>query len=246
MTNKAKGEIGLDVAPRGLVRLHEAGGYRVKFPMNETIKEAVLVNTAGGLVGGDSLAIALKVDAPLMVSTTGAEKIYGGAKSQLSFKAEVTSALYWLPLETILYDNADFERKCDVVLSASAKIVFAEMMVFGRLAFGEAIKQARFHDMRHIYRENKLINAENMLFDGNMHEKLDVKAIGNGARAMATIISTEGNLDELREIETSECAFTQKNGLIIARFMSSDVHSLRLIYSKTLAKMIAHSLPRNW
>lgn len=244
--NRAKGEIGLEVGQSGLVRLHEAGGYRVKFPKNEHLQEAVLVNTAGGLVGGDTLDIHVKADAPLMVSTTGAEKIYGGDLSRLTTKLEITDTLYWLPLETILYNNSQFKRVTDIHLNNNAKLIFAEMMVFGRLASGEVINNASFKDIRHIYRENKLIYVENTFFEGDLHNKLNMKAIGNGARAIATLISTEGSLEALRELETPECAFTTRNGLIIARFISNDVAYLRLIYTQILGKLMLTPLPRNW
>jgi urease accessory protein len=244
--NRANGEIRLEVGLTGLQTLREAGGYRVKFPKNEHLQEAVLVNTAGGLVGGDTLDIHVKADAPLMVSTTGAEKIYGGDLSRLTTKLEVTNALYWLPLETILYNNAQFERSTDIYLTTGAKLIFAEMMVFGRIASGEVINNASFKDIRHIYRENTLIYAENTIFEGDLYHKLDVSAMGNGARAMATIISTEGSLEELRALETPECAFTTRNGLIIARFIGNDGASLRLIYTQILGKLMPNSLPRNW
>jgi urease accessory protein len=244
--NKAKGEIALEMGVNGIVHLHETGGYRVKFPAKETLQEAILVNTAGGLVGGDSLDISLKINAPTMISTTGAEKIYGGLKSHLTLKAEVTSDLYWLPFEAILYNNANFTRKTDVYLSTHAKIVFAEIMVFGRLASGETVNKAFFHDIRHFYRDNKLIYAENTVFSGDLHARLDEKAIGNGARTMATLITTEGSIEELRCFDQPEVAFTQKNGLIIARFLSSDPHKLRLAFAKILGMLVPHTLPRNW
>jgi urease accessory protein len=181
-----------------------------------------------------------------MVSTTGAEKIYGGDMSRLTTRLEVSDALYWLPLETIFYNKAQFERQTDIHLTKEATLIFAEMMVFGRLASGEIIDNASFKDIRRIYHDNQLIYAENTQFSGNLHEKLNSPAIGNGARAIATIISTEGSLDSLREIETPECAFTQRNGLILARFMSNDATSLRLIYSKVLAMLMPSALPRNW
>ena len=54
--------------------LYESGGYRLKFPRGD-LCEAVLVNTGGGMVGGDHFALTLDVAeaAALTVTTQSAE-----------------------------------------------------------------------------------------------------------------------------------------------------------------------------
>src|SRR6185295_6968984 len=60
--------------------LHQAGVLRARFPKPEAhdAPEAVLVNTAGGLTGGDRLAIdvSLAEATSLTVTSAAAEKIY--------------------------------------------------------------------------------------------------------------------------------------------------------------------------
>ena len=47
---------------RGAPRVHEAGSLRVRFPnATDDALEAVIVNTGGGMTGGDRFAIALTV-----------------------------------------------------------------------------------------------------------------------------------------------------------------------------------------
>jgi UreD urease accessory protein len=61
-------------------RVREEGALRVRFPnaANREILEAVTVNTAGGMTGGDrfDLDIAVGAGAQLMMTTAAAEKIY--------------------------------------------------------------------------------------------------------------------------------------------------------------------------
>src|SRR5271155_4446908 len=81
--NRAIGRIALAVTagPNGSrpARVHEAGSLRVRFPHgNGRVLDAVIVNTAGGMTGGDGFDIEVATDAgaKLSVTTAAAEKIY--------------------------------------------------------------------------------------------------------------------------------------------------------------------------
>src|SRR5579864_6351092 len=126
--NRARGAVRFDVADiDGVTRrreLHEAGSLRVRFPSPEDDGlSAVLVNTAGGIAGGDrfDIDIASTGDARLTVTTAAAEKIYRAegpaAELNVTLKAEGRSHLAWLPQETILFDRARIRRCIDVELS---------------------------------------------------------------------------------------------------------------------------------
>ena len=81
--NRAEGRVALAVAAiDGVTRvaqIREEGSLRVRFPrVCAGAREAVLINTAGGIAGGDRFALALKLGAGagLAVTTAAAEKIY--------------------------------------------------------------------------------------------------------------------------------------------------------------------------
>src|ERR1700758_4873032 len=59
-------------------RLFETGGLRWRFPRSTRPCEAVIVNTGGGVAGGDAYCIelALKDGAEVEATTVAAEKIY--------------------------------------------------------------------------------------------------------------------------------------------------------------------------
>src|SRR6201996_2822766 len=126
--NRARGAVCFDVnAIDGVTRrreLHEAGSLRVRFPSSEDDGLcAVLVNTAGGIAGGDRFDIDITTtgDARLTVTTAAAEKIYRAegpaAELNVALKAERRSRLAWLPQETILFDRARIRRRIEVDLS---------------------------------------------------------------------------------------------------------------------------------
>src|SRR3954470_24090624 len=81
--NRAHGRIELTVDARdGRTRrrhVSEAGSLRVRFPAPAAgALEAVIVNTAGGITGGDrfDIDVTVGVQASLAVTTTAAEKVY--------------------------------------------------------------------------------------------------------------------------------------------------------------------------
>src|SRR5436190_17265625 len=81
--NRARGSVKFDVHQlEGVTRrrhLHESGSLRVRFPSPEAEGlSAVLVNTAGGVAGGDrfEIEIAAAEGSRLSVTTAAAEKVY--------------------------------------------------------------------------------------------------------------------------------------------------------------------------
>ena len=127
--NRASGRLECAVvAARGgtrRARVHEAGSLRVRFPNGERdgALDAVMVNTAGGMAGGDRFDIDVTVGAGarLTVTTAAAEKIYRslGPDTEIGVKLTVGAggALAWLPQETILFDQVRLRRSIDVDLA---------------------------------------------------------------------------------------------------------------------------------
>ncbi|MGL4439239.1 MAG: urease accessory protein UreD, partial [Bosea sp. (in: a-proteobacteria)] len=105
---RADGDVRVRFARAGdrTVRLEvaESGGYRARFPstFNDTC-EAVLINTGGGMTGGDRLAVRIDVEsgASAIVTTQAAEKIYRSQGPETLVSAQLTvgpgASLHWLP-----------------------------------------------------------------------------------------------------------------------------------------------------
>src|SRR5688572_28917198 len=169
-------------AARGAVPLAiaETGGYRVRFPRSG---EGVLINTGGGMAGGDrmSVRIAALTGADAVVTSQAAEKIYRSdgpdAEIAVSLSLESKIRLAWLPQEQILFDGARLARTLDVALSADASLILIESVVFGRLAMGERVQSGRFRDRWRIRRDGRLIFAEDVHLDGAVAETLARRAV---------------------------------------------------------------------
>src|SRR5436853_1406869 len=192
--NRAVGHVALSVkSVDGKTRrdkVHEAGSLRVRCPGAPAEElEAVLINTAGGIAGGDrfDFDVAAGKGTRLFVTTAAAEKVYRtlGPESEISVKLDIAdgATLAWLPQETILFDRARLSRAIDVSLAPDARLLLAEAIVFGRAGMGEAVEEGRLFDRWRVRRGGKLIYAESVRLDGPIAERLGRTAVANGSRA---------------------------------------------------------------
>jgi urease accessory protein len=116
--------------------LSEAGGYRLKFPHADPC-EAMIVNTGGGMAGGDHLALSLSLgpQAVAVCSTQSAEKIYRAERDRAEITVTLTlddaANLAWLPQETILFDGAQLHRKLTLDMAANATFMACESVSTG-------------------------------------------------------------------------------------------------------------------
>jgi urease accessory protein len=261
--NRARGSVKFDLRlDDGVTRrreLHESGSLRVRFPSPEAQGlSAMLVNTAGGVAGGDRFDIDIAVGdgARLVVTTAAAEKIYRShgpaAQLDISLKAEAASHLSWLPQETILFDQARVERRIDVDLAETASLLLCEIVIFGRAAMGETMRSGRFVDRWRLRRGGKRVFAETVRLDGDIGAKLDRAAIAKGGVAIGTALIVPGDealVQRLREASESfggEVGISAWNGFAMARFCAQDAARLRADMMAVLGRVGGAALPRMW
>jgi urease accessory protein len=102
-----------------------------------------VLHPPGGVVGGDTLAIAARLgsESRVCLTTCGAAKWYrcpqAGAQQRLYFEVAAGAALEWLPRENILFDGSKAEMQLDVELAPGARFLGWEILCFGRRASGE-------------------------------------------------------------------------------------------------------------
>lgn len=219
----------------------ESGPLRVRFPrVREERLEAILINTAGGIVGGDKLEFQIEAreDASLSITSQAAEKIYrsNGLTSRISvsLKAESGSELFWLPQETILFDRARVEREIEADVSSEGSLSICEAVVFGRDAMGEKVSRGLLRDRWRIHRDRKLIFADALTLDGDIKSTLNRRAAMNGKIAMATMVCVSkdamSRLDAVREVligEGMEAGASAFEGMLVARILAEDSIALR-------------------
>lgn len=258
--NRAAGRIALSVAAeRGVTRrrqVYEDGPLRVRFPNSSgAALEAVIVNTAGGVAGGDRHDLAFDVGggASLTVTTAAAEKIYRvidtDAEIAVKLSVDTDARLVWLPQETIVFDRAKFKRSIDVDLAASASLLMAEAIVFGRFAMGEAVEQGALTDCWRVRRAGQLMFAETVRLDGAIKQMLSEPAVAGGGIAIATMLAVPGNQDMVERVRAQtfcgEVAASAWNGLAVARLCAKDGADLRRDLAAVIVAM-GGTLPRLW
>jgi urease accessory protein len=261
--NRARGSVRFDVHQvEGLTRggrLHESGSLRVRFPSPEADSlSAVFVNTAGGIAGGDrfDIEISARERSRLVVTTAAAEKVYRGeaaaAQIQISLQVAADSHLAWLPQETILFDRARLSRRIDIDLAESASLVLCEIVVFGRTAMGERMRQGEFVDRWRVRRGGRLVFAETIRLEGDIGAKLASAAVAKGGVAIATVLLAPGDealAQRVRELSASfggEVGVSCWNGFAMARFCAQDAAKLRADVMTVLGSVSQSPLPRLW
>ena len=258
--NRSAGRIALSVAAAGAAtrrrQVYEDGPLCVRFPNSgERGLQAMIVNTAGGIAGGDrhDLDIAVGDGATLGVTTAAAEKIYRalGPEAEITIKLAVGAAarLSWLPQETILFDRARLKRRIEVELAADATLMMAEAVVFGRSAMGEAVEQGAFTDRWRVRRNGRLVFAESVRLEGAIAKLLTEPAVAGGGIAVATVLAVPGDparVERARaQIFCGEVGVSAWNGLAVARLCAKDGAGLRRDLATVIAAL-GGTLPRLW
>jgi urease accessory protein len=284
---RATGATRLEFAlgPRGtaLARLYQQAPLRVLFPTPEPGEPptAALVNCAGGLAGGDSLATEALLGAgcTATLSTPAAEKVYRSlgplTRVTTRLQLEAGATLEWLPQETILFDQARLARRMDVHLGAGARLLGAEMLVFGRSARGETMRAGMVRDSWRLHGPAGLLWADGLALDEELGGRLAAPLGFAGAEAMATLLlaapGAEAHLPLLRAaLEGTRgaaanpeppgaapfsappgAATTPRPGLLLARFLGDalavrDALAAGIVALRHAALGQPARLPRLW
>jgi urease accessory protein len=219
----------------------EQGPLRLRFPRVRASDalEVVIVNTGGGIVGGDRLTFEISAGAGSSVAVTSqaAEKLYRSSGAEASIAVRLSAAshsqLVWLPQESILFDRARVTRSIDADAMADASLTICEAVVFGRAAMGEQIVAGMIKDRWHVRRVGKLVFADALTLDGPMGKILRGPATARGAVAVATLVhlapDAEQKVDAVRQSQTLdvEAGASALDGLLVARFVAAGSLELR-------------------
>jgi urease accessory protein len=258
---RTQGAIRLGLARRGIDVMHQTGAARVRFPRPTTGGiEAVLINTAGGLTGGDRIDIdvALAQGSEATLTTAAAEKIYRARDAEpatigVSLRLSAATRLNWLPQPTILFDRARLRRRTEVALARDASLLALEILIFGRSAMGEQVAEGTVHDAWRIRREGALVFAETLRLEGAIGETLQRKATLNGARASALLLYAAADAAaRLGEAQARVAEHLVRagastwNGLLVVRALAEDGGSLQRHMGALAAWLAERPLPRVW
>ena len=257
-------ELGRSAAGATAVRrAFQSGAGRVRFPRHagrDTV-EAIVMNTAGGLTGGDRFEVRVRLDGGRGIITTQAcEKVYrsepGAPPAALTQRLDVGAGgvARWLPQPTIVFDGARLCRDTEIAVADEAAVLAVEALIFGRAAMGETLTHGAVTDRLRIRRAGRLIFADTLRLAGDDIAALIARPAGlGGARAIATVCvvgaEAEAMIGRIREVAgatPADVAASAWNGMLIAR-ITADAGD-RLVAS--IAQIVGHlgfgALPRPW
>ncbi len=240
-----------------LDRLHQQGSARAFLHPGGSGPEIVLLNTSGGLTGGDSLAYRLDLAAGCRATgtTQTAERAYRGtgdaAHVSVHHRLDTGAHLDWLPQETILFDQSHLARDTRIDLSGGASCLMLESIVLGRAAMGETVDRVTLRDNRRVTRAGRPVLVE------PLHLTTDALSAGpailDGARAFATLaLVAQGAEDAVSRVRDvlAEPGVTGGasgfDGKLVIRLMAGDGWPLRRQIIRLVQVLRPGPLPRVW
>jgi urease accessory protein len=217
----------------------------------------VILNTAGGLTGGDSLALSLHADAGTrpLVTTQACEKIYKSASGKAVIRTDIAlrgaNVLEYLPQPTILFDHGRFHRTTEVDMDEDSTLLALEACILGRTAMHEDFRSGELRDVWKIRRGGRLVFADALALTGEAAGRLRAPWGLGDARAYATIIyaapDAEQRLDAMREaLGDLPGAASAWNGVLLTRLVISDGYALMSALRRVLSAFREGPLPRSW
>lgn len=256
---RAKGCGRIAVGVEGLRTLYQDGCAKIRLPRDAAANslEAVLINTSGGLTGGDRMQWAAEAaaGARLTLSTQACEKVYrardGRAEVQVSLTVGEGARVHWLPQETILFDGGALGRRLDVDLAAGASLLGVEAVVLGRTAMDETVSNGEIADRWRIRRDGKLLFADDLRFRGPVAAIAERGPSLAGACAYASLLlvadDCERFLAPLRAALGPHGGASAWGGKLFARLTAQDGFSLREALLPALEILRdGEPLPRVW
>jgi len=260
------GELRLGFARRAgatrLVDSFQSGCLRARMPRTAADQDPclVLINTGGGVTGGDRLrqSIDWESGSRACVATQAAEKVYRSSGQDVVIDTRLRvmgeAVAEWLPQETIIFDRARLKRTTEVALDGDASFLGLEMTVLGRAAMGETVSHASLRDRWKIFRDGRLVYADAQRLIGPVDQLMDRAAIGAGARAMGVLIHVAlgataalGAVRDAMAGARGRVAASAWNGLLVARFLAPEGQTLKHDVAPVLAALRGgRPLPRVW
>jgi urease accessory protein len=251
---RARGRLGVTVeriaGQSVATQIDEEGPLRLRFPRVGAgdALEGIIVNTGGGIAGGDrhEFEIAAGEGTRVALTSQAAEKIYrsDGADATIAvqLRAAAGASLVWVPQESILFDRARVVRTIDAEVAADATLTICESVVFGRTAMNETVVHGMLKDRWRMRRDGKLIFADVLTLDGAIAEMLARPAIAAGACTVATLLQispdAEAKIEAVRAaLHGGEAGASAFDGMLVIRILAHDSLSLRAAILGSLAAL---------
>ena len=235
-----------------IVDIYQKSPTRVLFPKigDEAAQEAVLVNTSGGVAGGDRLEVTVTAlsGGSIAVTTQAAEKIYRALdkSGHITTKLNVGNAarLAWLPQETIVFNHARFFRRTEIEISPGSELLALECLVLGRAARGEKLSTGAIIDTWQVRKNGRLQWGDSFRLTDDVFPHLYRKALLWDSTAIATLLYFGPDLEERLQLIRAQsvsfdcqCGATLVGGMVVARLAARSSFELKAAVRNLLEEL---------
>jgi urease accessory protein len=219
------------------------------YPEGEGVCQNIVVHPPGGVAGGDTLMIDVRVDAGAhaQLTTPGAGKWYRSsgvtARHAIVFTVGDGAALEWLPQENIVFDGASAHLDMAVHLGPTASYVGWDIACLGRTASGERFERGELRTHLTLRRDDKLVFTERLALTGG--SPMLASPVGlHGQPVFGTFLATGPDVSQAmlvacRELGAvdGEGAVTRLPGLIVARYRGASCEAARAYFAELWARL---------
>lgn len=235
-----------------LADLHQQGCMKARLPraLKDEPLTAVLINTAGGLTGGDRVGaeVGWPAGAVACVTTQAAERIYRstGAVARVRNRLSVGAGARaeWLPQETIVFEAGRLDRQTEVDMDEGANLLAAESVVLGRRAMGETVATGAILDGWQVRLGGRLVYADRLRLGEDIAADTAYPGCLAGMRAWSQLIVAAPDPDGLRDLLRERLAdfdgiagATRRGPLVLTRLMAADGDRLRRGLARLLPEL---------
>lgn len=235
-----------------LERLYQEGAAKLRLPRSRQAGlEAVMINSAGGMTGGDRFDWTIEAGphTHAVLTTQACERIYRAgadvAQVTVSLTVGAGARLDWLPQETILFEGGAVTRQIEAELAADAGLLLCEAVILGRHAMGERVSRGLFHDRWRIRREGRLVFADDLRLAGDIAALTRAAPLLAGAGALATLLLVASDTDtHLEAVRAALLEFggglggaSAFDGKLVARLVAPDGLALRRVLIPALTAL---------
>jgi urease accessory protein len=197
-----------------------------------------LLHPPGGVAGGDSLELDVKVDsgAHAVLTTPAAGKFYRcenrQAFSRQQFTVQAGSVLEWLPQETIVFDGSRAELRSRIDVETGARFIGWETVCLGRPAARESFTSGFYRQRMEIWHEQRPLLIERSLFQGG--DRLLSAVWGmQGYTVGATLLAWPADRQALEQLraqvpeDAGLSGMTLIEGLLVCRYLGFQAEHIR-------------------
>jgi urease accessory protein len=197
------------------------------------ICHTVILHSAGGMVGGDRLSsrIDLAPGSQALMTTAAAAKIYRStgavAQQQIAIELGANAYLEWLPQDTIIFNQAQYQQNLRVNLAAGAVFCGWEIVRLGRSARQETFTAGSWQNALEVWQGGRPLWIDRQRLTGDQWQSGQATAgqpilgllVWLGGTVNSSIVDQVRALGPTQELDWGATALA---GGLVCRYRGSD------------------------